>query len=106
MGAKEFFNAIGLGSPFYFGATTYGFFYWLDQNLSEPAKKAISNYLRGRHYAGTDVQSAIVSAFDHLYGHPLLSSRAFWRSTAWTLIVSYSVILFEFYPSGKTHFYC
>src|SRR6516162_6245555 len=46
MGAKDVFAAVGLGSPFYFAAATYGFFHWLDRNASAPATRAISAWVR------------------------------------------------------------
>jgi hypothetical protein len=63
MGVKGFFDAVGLASPFYFAAATYGFFYWLDRNASAQANRAISGWLKGQSYARIDIQHAILARY-------------------------------------------
>jgi hypothetical protein len=67
MAAKDIFDAIGLGTPFYFAAVIYGFFFWLDRNASAPATRAISAWLKGRRYERYDLKRAVIAGFDRLY---------------------------------------
>jgi hypothetical protein len=94
MPTKEIFQAIGLGTPFIFGAATYGFFYWLDRSASAKAIRAISGWLKGQPYTRVDIKGAILAAFDRLYTSPLLTIRAFIRSSLFsaTLWIAYSII--------------
>jgi hypothetical protein len=87
---KDFFQALGLGTPFIFAAATYGFFLWLDRNASAPASKAISSWLKGQSYSGIDVKGAVISAFDRLYSSPLLGLKAFFRSAVISSIVLFA----------------
>jgi hypothetical protein len=92
MGAKDVFEAVGLGTPFYFAAATYGLFHWLDQNASVRATSAISAWLKGQPYRRIDVK--FVAAFDRLYSSPLLRVRAFLRSAIVSSSVSIGYMLF------------
>src|SRR5215831_3501214 len=88
MGVKEVFDAVGLGSPFYLAAATYGFFHWLDRNASAPATRAISAWLTSQSYRQIDVKSGILGTFDFIYSVPLLRWKAFSRSALLSSIVS------------------
>jgi hypothetical protein len=87
MGTKQFFDAVGLGTPFLLAVGIYGFFFWLDRNSSVQAKSTIARWLRGQAYKGLDLKAAIISSFDRLYSSPLLRIRAFFRSVAISLVV-------------------
>jgi hypothetical protein len=94
MATKDIFGAIGLGTPFYFAAATYGFFFWLDRNASAQANRAISGWLKGQPHTRIHVSSAIIAAFDRVYTWPLLRKRAFIRSVtfstfAWIVWTTY-----------------
>jgi hypothetical protein len=95
MSAKDVFEAIGLGPPFYFAAAAFGFFHWLDRSASPQARRAISSWLRGQPFRDVDVRLAITGAFDRIYTAPLLSVKAFTRSAAlssliWIAYVAYN----------------
>jgi len=91
MAAKDIFAAIGLGTPFYFAAVTYCFFFWLDRNASAQASRAISGWLEGHPNARIDTRQGVIDMFDHLYTSPLLQVRAFVRSCCVSLAVSLAV---------------
>ena len=67
MAARDIFEAIGLGTPFYFATATYGFFFWLDRNASARATRAISAWLKGQSNRQIDIKSAVISGFDRIY---------------------------------------
>jgi len=91
MAAKDIFAAIGLGTPFYFAAVTYCFFFWLDRNASAQASRAISGWLEGHPNARIDTRQGVIDMFDHLYTSPLIRVRAFVRSCCVSLAVSLAV---------------
>src|SRR5262245_39850774 len=74
------YEALGLGIPFMFAAATYWLFYWLDRNASAQARRAISEWFKGRSYATIDIAPAIIGLFDKIYIPPLFSLRGFRRS--------------------------
>ena len=84
---EELFKLIGLGVPFYLAAATYAVFFWLDSNASDEATKVISSWLHGRSHNKPDLGNLIISAFDRIYTSPLLTFRAFRRSTAISSII-------------------
>jgi hypothetical protein len=86
MGTKQFFDAVGLGTPFILALGIYGFFHWLDRNSSVQAKSTIAKWLKGQDYKGLDLKAALISTFDRLYGAPLLRIRAFVRSAVISLV--------------------
>jgi hypothetical protein len=77
---EELLRALGLGTPVYVAASTYGFFSWLDRNASTQAKHAIAQWLGGHEYERYSLQLGVLNAFDRIYGTPLLSLRSFMRS--------------------------
>jgi hypothetical protein len=79
---KEFFDLLGLGTPFYLAAATYAVFAWLDRNASDEATNVISSWLHGRSQNKLDLGNLIINTFDRIYISPLLSFRAFCRSAA------------------------
>lgn len=92
---------LGFTTPFIYAAATYGFFHWLDKKASGPAKKAISGWLEPKDYDKLGVQAAILEMFDRVYTKPLLSWRAFIRSTLITLIVLFITL----YELGDIYFH-
>jgi hypothetical protein len=78
---SEVLKLLGFSAPFVYAAAVYGFFHYLDQNASESAKKAISDWLQPREYHKTAVADALIEIFDRLYTRPLLGWRAFMRSS-------------------------
>jgi hypothetical protein len=76
-------------------------FHWLDENLSDAAKEALASTLKLKDliklkdYTGEQIASALVEVFDRIYTYPLLSWRAFARSSLFTAVVSV-IFLFEF----------
>jgi hypothetical protein len=87
MGAKDVFSAVGLGTPFFLAAVTYGFFFWLDRNASAQATRAISAWLKGEPYRRIDITRGTLAAFDFIYTSPLLRPRAFIRSSILSVVV-------------------
>jgi hypothetical protein len=84
----ELFKLLGLGTPFLYAGATYGLFHWLDVSASDEAKEALSTLIRVREYDKTKVSSAILEVFDRIYTHPLLTFRAFLRSTMITVLIT------------------
>jgi hypothetical protein len=69
-----------VGRPLFVGTTlaylTYKLFDWFDRKeASTPRKRAISAWLKGQPYKQLDLKSAVIGAFDRLYGFSLLSIR-------------------------------
>jgi hypothetical protein len=86
---------LGLGTPFLYGGAAYGFFIWLDANLSDEARKELARLVSVKDYEPTTVSTGIVQLFDRIYTHPLFAWRAFLRSTAITLLLS-MIYIYEF----------
>jgi hypothetical protein len=91
----EVLKLLGFSAPFVYAAAAYGFFHYLDQNASESAKKAISDWLQPREYHKTAIADALIEIFDRLYTRPLLGWRAFMRSSLFTICLTV-VFLYEF----------
>jgi hypothetical protein len=79
--ANEF---LGIGAAFTYAAATYGVFHFLDRSASGPAKRAFSQWISGERYQIPDFQAAVIGAFDHFYGSPLLSAKTLIRSALYT----------------------
>jgi hypothetical protein len=90
----KFLEQLGYGAPVLYSGIAYGFFYWLDENLSDAAKAALASTTKLRSYGKEQVASALVEVFDQIYTSPLLSWRAFVRSLLFTTVVS-AIYLFE-----------
>jgi hypothetical protein len=87
MATKDIFDAIGLGTPFYLAAATYGFFHWLDRSASLRATRAISAWLKGHSYRQYDLKMAVIAVFDRLYTSRILSGKGFIRSITISLTI-------------------
>jgi hypothetical protein len=74
----------------------YGFFFWLDKEVSDEAKDWLARTMRFKHYKNEQIASALVEVFDRIYTYPLLRWRAFFRSVLFTTVVSV-IFLFELY---------
>jgi hypothetical protein len=84
--------AAAVGRPLFVATTlaylTYSLFDWFDRKeASAPRKRAISAWLKGQPYQQLDLKSAVVGAFDRLYGFPLLSITGFFRASLVSLII-------------------
>ena len=93
----ELVKVLGFTTPLIYAAATYGFFLWLDEKASGPAKKAISGWLVPKEYDRAAVQAAILELFDKVYTQPLLTWRAFRRSALITTSITLAII-FEYEP--------
>jgi hypothetical protein len=89
----EVLKLLGVTTPFIYASAAYVFFHWLDRKASGPAKRAISGWLEPREYDKAAVAAAIVELFDRVYTRPLLTWRAFSRST----IITFAVMVVSFY---------
>jgi hypothetical protein len=78
------------------GAVTYLFFHWLDGNASSQATRAISGWVRRQEYNNIEMQSAILTVFDHVYSWPLFSFNAFLRSSVISLITWLGFLVFYY----------
>jgi hypothetical protein len=83
----ELFKLLGFGTPFIYAAATYGLFNWLDAKASDEGKEAISHVLESKDHDSKLVAAALVETFDRIYSSPLLSKRAFIRSSVITLVM-------------------
>ncbi len=90
----ELLKLLGFGPPLVYAGATYWLFHRLDKKASDEAKTAISRLLEWKDYDGKQVSAAFVEVFDRLYSSPLLSKRAFVRSSAITLAIT-SVFMYE-----------
>jgi hypothetical protein len=87
-GLDELLRLIGLGTPFVYAAGAYGLFRWLDHNISDEARIALSRFIELKSYDLRKVSASLVETFDLVYTHPLFSFRAFLRSALITVVVS------------------
>jgi hypothetical protein len=87
-GMDELLKLLGFGSPVAYAAGTYGLFHWLDTNASDEAKVELTHLLQIRDYDRGRVSAAVVAAFDRVYTRPLLTWRAFFRSTVITVLIT------------------
>jgi len=85
---EEALDKLGLATPFIYGAGTYGFFHYLDNQASGQAKKAIAGWFKPLEYDRAAVAAAVVEIFDRLYTHPLLGWRAILRSALFTIVIT------------------
>ena len=93
---KQAIELLGFGSSFAYAAAIYGLFHFLDQTASNPAKRAISQWIKAEKYRKWDVHVAIVGAFDRIYTYPLLRPRAFFRSAVISTTIVALVVLEHF----------
>jgi hypothetical protein len=85
---------LGYAAPLLYAAAAYGFFYWLDENLSDAAKAALASTMKLKRYGKEQVASALVEVFYRIYTHRLLSWQAFYRSMNFTNAV-FAIFIFE-----------
>jgi hypothetical protein len=81
-----------VGRTFFVATTlaylTYSLFDWFDRKeASAPRKRAISAWLKGQPYQQLELKSAVIGAFDRLYGFPLMSITGFFRASFVSLII-------------------
>lgn len=93
----ELLKLLGFGAPLIYAAATYGFFHWLDTNISDEARAALASMVRQTDHEDVKVSAAILHVFDRIYPTPLLSLRTFARSVFFTLVVS-AIYLYETLP--------
>jgi hypothetical protein len=92
---EKLLEQLGYTTPFIYSAAAYWLFRWLDENASDEAKAALASTMKLSKYRDEQVAAALVEVFDRLYTYPLMSLRAFLRSTCFTLIVT-TIYLLEF----------
>jgi hypothetical protein len=91
---EDALKLLGFAMPFAYAAATFRAFHYLDNNVSDEAKTAISGWLQPKQYDKAVVAHAMVAIFDRVYARPLLSWRALFRSAAFTLIIM-TIFLYE-----------
>jgi hypothetical protein len=92
--AGDIWDLLGLGKPFVYGGAAYGLFHWLDAKASDEAKGTLTQLLKIKDYDSKRLADALVEVFDKLYTYPLLSWRAFLRSTVISIVL-FAVCVFE-----------
>jgi hypothetical protein len=90
----ELFKLLGFGTPVIYAGATYALFHWLDANASDEGNAAISRLLDLKEHDSKQVSEAFVEVFDRVYSSPLLSKRAFLRSSVITLVMG-GVFIYE-----------
>lgn len=95
----------GLGGTIAAGTAVYSLFNFLDRKASPDANKTLVAWLKNEVYSRVDLRDAIVGAFDHLYGTPLLRLRTFLRSMALSTLSCLIYALFEIgsLPKSPAH---
>src|SRR5580704_16626956 len=73
----------------------YSLFKFLDGKASASANKTLLAWLRGEEYRRLDLRNVVVSAFDSLYGAPLLRVRSFLRSAVLSVCAYLIYLMFE-----------
>jgi hypothetical protein len=96
---KKLAEHFGYAAPFGYAVLAYGFFVWLDKELSDEAKAALARTMSFKDYKNEQIASALVEVFDRIYTYPLLRWRAFFRSLLFTTVVS-AIFVFELYRYG------
>src|SRR5687768_8246694 len=89
---------LGLGIPFMYAASVYGFFFYLDRKASPQAKKTISSWINSAYIAKEQSSVVAVEIFDRIYTKPLWGWRAVARSFLFTTIVSV-LCIWHIYPA-------
>jgi hypothetical protein len=87
-------------TPFICAVAAYGFFLYLDNEASDPAKKAFASWFNPLPYDKRAVADAVVEMFDRLYTRPLLGWRAFLRSTLFSVVLAL-VFLYQVSTSSE-----
>jgi hypothetical protein len=85
---EKLFELLGLSTPFLYAAGTYSFFHWLDANASDEAKVSFARVINANRYNKEGISAAIVELFDKVYTYPLLTRRAFVRSSLITIFIT------------------
>ena len=100
---KQAIELLGFGLSFAYAAAIYGLFHFLDRTASNPAKRAISQWIKAEKYRRWDVHTAIVGAFDRIYTYPLLRPRAFFRSAVISTTIL-ALVVFEHFLQHRYAF--
>jgi hypothetical protein len=96
---EDALKLLGFATPFAYAVATFGFFHYLDDKISDEARKAISAWLQPREYDKSAVAAAVLEMFDRIYTRPLLSWRALFRSVVVTVGVT-AIFVYETYTPG------
>jgi hypothetical protein len=67
-------------------AIVFTLFKLLDNVASPAANRAVNAWIKRERYTQRDLKAAVVEAFDHLYGTPLLAVRTFFRVAGISLL--------------------
>ena|ERR1700730_11241636 len=100
---KDLLQLLGLGAPFTAGAAIYALFNFLDKKASVAANRAIVAWMQGENYKQLDLATAVISAFDHLYGTPLLRLKSFMRSA---FLSTCAVLIYLFFLKRRMTIAC
>jgi hypothetical protein len=87
-------------TPFICAVAAYSFFLYLDNEASDPAKKAFAAWFKPLPYDKRTVADAVIEMFDRLYTRPLLGWRAFLRSTLFSVVLAL-VFLYQVSTSSE-----
>lgn len=94
----------GLGLVFTLAGLTFGFFVWIDKKASVAAKEAIATWFSPGAIDQKAMASALLEMFDLIYGKPLFSLRAFLRSAAISIGLTFLFLIlrlrYGFYGIG------
>jgi hypothetical protein len=85
---KKLAEHFGYATPFGYAGLAYGFFLWLDNDLSDEAKAAVARTMGLADYKNEQIALFSVKVFYQIYTCPLLHWRAFVRSLLFTTVVS------------------
>jgi hypothetical protein len=85
---------LGLSGPLVAAGLIYALFRFFDKKASDAANQAVTAWIKGEQYRRLDLKSAVVEAFDHLYGTPLFRMRSFLRSAGVSLLAVFAWVIF------------
>jgi len=97
-------KVVGLTTPFVYGYAVYMICLHFDKRgISAKAKAALANWLQPKEQDPGVVGDAVLEIFDRVYSKPLLSFRAFGRSSIITIVVT-AICLYETWPTDVPFF--
>jgi hypothetical protein len=94
----EFFRQFGsgLGAAALYAALVFGFFVWVDKDISPDVKQTISRWIDRRYLDRNAVAKSIVAIFDRIYGSQLISLSALLRSSLISLILTSAFVVLNY----------
>jgi hypothetical protein len=88
-------GVLGLTVPFAAAFLMYRLFRFMDSKASPVANQALTAWIDNQEYERVDLGEAVIDAFDHLYGAPLLRWKALRRSVAISLVTVFLYVLWD-----------